>query len=64
MAPSKVNADIITYTGDECAETGTIDLDFPCDGICRSFAGRRSFRVRAWIKNLPFSNTPPYITIH
>ncbi|KAJ7870804.1 hypothetical protein B0H14DRAFT_2725422 [Mycena olivaceomarginata] len=47
MAPSKVNADIITYTGDECAETGTIDLDFPCDGICRSFSGRRSFRIDA-----------------
>ncbi|KAJ7306926.1 hypothetical protein DFH08DRAFT_512989 [Mycena albidolilacea] len=47
MAPSKVNADIITYTGDECAETGTIDFDFPCDGICRSFADRRSFRIDA-----------------
>ncbi|KAJ7806859.1 hypothetical protein B0H14DRAFT_2874870 [Mycena olivaceomarginata] len=30
-----------------CAETGTIDFDFPCDGICRSFSDRRSFRIDA-----------------
>ncbi|KAF7333233.1 hypothetical protein MSAN_02430700 [Mycena sanguinolenta] len=45
MAPSKVNADIITYAADECAETGLPDFEFPCDGGCYSFANRRSFRI-------------------
>jgi hypothetical protein len=62
MAPSKANADIITYAADECNSEPSVD--FPCDGICRSFANRRSFRVRAGLKDLPFSNTHPYITIH
>ncbi|KAJ6525783.1 hypothetical protein DFH09DRAFT_936487 [Mycena vulgaris] len=43
MAPSKANADIITYAVDECH--GEASVDFPCDGICRSFANRRSFKV-------------------
>ncbi|KAJ7246445.1 hypothetical protein C8J57DRAFT_1081507 [Mycena rebaudengoi] len=43
MAPSQARADIITYTGDECA--GKASVDFPCDGICRSFANQRSFKI-------------------
>ncbi|KAJ6556198.1 hypothetical protein B0H19DRAFT_994462 [Mycena capillaripes] len=39
----KANADIITYTGDECQAEASVD--FLCDGLCRSFANRRSFRV-------------------
>ncbi|KAF8182761.1 hypothetical protein K438DRAFT_1600534 [Mycena galopus ATCC 62051] len=39
----KVNADIITYTGDECA--GQPSVDYSCNGVCQSFASQKSFEI-------------------
>jgi hypothetical protein len=61
MAPSQARADIITYTGDECA--GKASVDFPCDGICRSFANQRSFKVGTGPKTPPFSNRNSHNTL-